>query len=104
MKPVATYESVESDTNPTEPLSLGIDRNFGLPGSQIIVNGSGFALKENVKITMNKVEVGRVQADDYGRFSTIVTVPAVNYHPLTVDVKATGLNSGRTYSISFLVK
>jgi hypothetical protein len=104
MKTVATYMSMESDTRPAEPLSLGIDRNFGLPGSQIIVNGAGFALKEKVKIEIKDVNVGEIQTDDYGRFSSFVSVPSVNYHPITVDVRATGLTSGRTYSISFLVK
>jgi hypothetical protein len=104
MKTVATYMAMENDTNPTEPLSLGIDRNFGLPGSQIIVNGAGFALKEKVRIEIKDVNVGVIPTDDYGRFSSFVSVPSVNYHPITVDVRATGLTSGRTYSISFLVK
>jgi hypothetical protein len=103
MKTVATYLAMEKDTRPAEPLSLGIDRNSASSGSQIIVNGSGFALKENLKIEMNKIEVSETQADDYGRFSTIVTVPPSAYHPLTVDVKVTGLNSGRTYSVSFRI-
>ncbi|MDD4902455.1 MAG: hypothetical protein PHE24_04960 [Patescibacteria group bacterium] len=104
MNTVATYLAVEKDTRPTQPLSLGIDKNFGAEGSQVAVHGTGFGLNETLKIEINKIKVAEVQADEYGNFIATITVPAVEHNPLNTDIKVTGLSSKLTYSTTFRIE
>jgi hypothetical protein len=104
MKTIATYMAVEEDTNPANPLSLSIDKNFGAAGSQVAVSGTGFGLGETLQIQIDKIKVAEVQADDTGSFSAVVTVPTVDHSPLNTDIKVTGETSKLTYSTTFRVE
>jgi hypothetical protein len=95
--------SVEQDSRPSEALSLTIDKNMGATGSQVQVSGTGFAVNETVNVQIDKIKVGQVQTDSYGRFTTIVAVPTV-VGPLSTDVKVTGASSNLTYSTSFRIE
>jgi len=103
MKTVATYMAVEKDTRPSNALSLSTDKNFAASGSQVAIQGTGFALGETLKIEINKVRVSEVKTDANGSFSAVVTVPTVSY-PLNTDIKVTGESSNLTYSTSFKIE
>jgi hypothetical protein len=103
MKKIAEYMSVQQDTRPSESLSLTVDKNLGAAGSQVQVSGTGFAVNETINVQIDKIQVGQVQSDSYGRFTTIVVVPAV-VGPLSADVKVTGASSNLTYSTSFRIE
>ncbi len=99
---VAYYESKEEDYRPIEDLSLGIDKNFAAPGTQVSLVGQGYGIGEDVKIEFAGVKQTVVQADVNGRFKAILTVPSVL--PGGADIKATGQSTKRTYSIAFKIQ
>jgi len=104
MNKVAVYLAQEKETKPQEGLSLGLDKNFAAAGSQVAIHGTGFGLGEDLKIEFNKILVSKIKADENGRFEAVITVPKVDYAPLSTDIKVTGLNSKKTYSTSFRIE
>ena len=95
------YKAVEEDNSPPENLWLSVDKNKAAPGSLISLRGGGYGLKEKVRIIFAKEEY-IIQADDKGRFATIITVPSVL--PARTDIKVVGEYSGLNYSIAFNIE
>ena len=94
------YEARESDHLLPAPLSLNLDKYWGAPGTYITVQGSGFGPNENVEIAFAS-EKWNIRANQSGDFTKLIAVPAVNSGRR--DIKATGLISSLTYSVSFEV-
>ena len=102
LKTVASYESVEKETRPIEDLSLNIDKNRAAAGTQVSVVGKGFGLGEELVIEFAGMKQEAIKADANGRFTTIVTVPSVL--PTGADIKVTGKDTKKTYSIGFKIE
>lgn len=101
MNKVAFYESIEKDLRPMEDLALNADKTFGAPGTQVLVHGQGFGLGEDLVINFAK-ETYKAKTDANGRFETIIAVPTSL--PTGTDIKVTGKDSKRTYSIAFRIE
>jgi hypothetical protein len=104
MNQLGSYSAVEIDVNPVEPLSLSADKNFGAPGTQVSLRGTGFGLSEDLDIKFGGILVSQIKADENGRFAAIITVPTPAIHPAPADIKVIGKSSGKTYSISFRIE
>lgn len=91
----------ESDPAAVENLFLNINHNFGSAGAVINLNGGGYFPQENLTITFGGVKT-TAQADNRGRFTTTVTVPA-SLQEGGHDIKVDGQESSLSYSISFKV-
>ncbi|RLC38056.1 hypothetical protein DRH27_03185, partial [Candidatus Falkowbacteria bacterium] len=73
-------------------------KNWGYPGSYVILNGGGFNSNEELEILFVDDKY-YAKTDEKGRFSINLQVfPA---KPGLTDIKVSGLISGLTYSISF---
>ena len=95
------YAARESFEPVIPALALSLDKQWGAPGTQVSVRGSGFGQREEVTIKIGKVKY-YVDTDQNGYFTRIITVPDMARG--TADIKATGSDSRLTYSISFKVE
>lgn len=102
LKTIASYESVEKETRPIEDLALTIDQNRAAPGTQVSVTGRGFGLEEDLVVEFAGLKQATIRADKNGRFQTILAVPSVL--PTAADIKVTGKNTKKTYSIGFKIE
>lgn len=80
-----------------EDLFLRLDTSQTTSNAQVLVTGGGFAVNEPITITIKKKSFS-TQANVLGRFEQIITIPEMEAQ--RTDIKATGQESGRTYSIS----
>lgn len=95
------FVATETTTYPVEDLSLKLDKNHAFPGDAIMVSGTGFELNEEIKISL-KNKKWTAKADERGRFVTTIQIDD-ELKPQKADIKADGLASGLTYSISFKI-
>ena len=104
LKPFATIIATDEDANVKvlEGLSLSADKNSGTVLTNVAVSGTGFGTGETVSIVCSGVET-RAKADDQGRFSATITIPATAKDKTGVDIKATGLQTSLTYSMGFRI-
>jgi hypothetical protein len=104
LKPFATIIATDEDTNVkvVEGLSLSADKNSGAVLTNVMVSGTGFGAGETVSIVCSGVET-RAKADDQGRFTTTIIIPATAKDKTGVDIKATGLQTNLTYSMGFRI-
>lgn len=98
---IASYKSSPSDTIVVEPLSLTTDRHMNAPESTSYIYGKGFGFNEEVEIKLEN-NIWKETASKNGSFTARIQVP-FDMRPGTHDIKATGLVSGLTYSVSFEV-
>ncbi|HAM88966.1 MAG: hypothetical protein US83_C0002G0066 [Candidatus Falkowbacteria bacterium GW2011_GWC2_38_22] len=98
---IAYHKSSPSDTIVVEPLSLSTDRRMNAPESTSYIYGKGFGFNEDVEVKLEDI-IWKVRADKNGAFTARIQVPC-DMRPGTHDIKATGLVSGLTYSVSFEV-
>jgi len=99
LKLIAFHQSSPSDTIIVEPLSLSTDRRMNAPESYSYVYGKGFGFNEEVEIKLEN-NIWKVNATKNGSFTARIRVP-YDIRPGTHDIKAVGLVSGLTYSVSF---
>ena len=85
-----------------EDLFLNLDKSQAASNSKVQISGGGFAAQETLKIQFKKDKY-LVQANNLGRFETVVSVPEV-YKSEKTDIKVIGQDSGLHYSISFLIQ
>ena len=97
---LAHHKATEENI-PEESLSLVLDKYAGMPGFNVMARGTGFGPSEDLDIYFAGGNRVRTQADKYGRFVAVLTVP--NVQPGMVDVKVNGLQSALTFSTSFTV-
>ena len=104
LKPLATVLATEDEARPQslEALSLTVNQGSGQVWDEITVNGSGFQPGEDITLAFAEVNY-QAQADDSGRFSAAVLVPASAQGQGTVVIKAQGQKSNLTYSTTFNV-
>lgn len=100
LKKISSYGSSESETKSNETLSLKANTYIAAANSQIILNGTGFGLNEDLSISLAGSKFSG-KTDDNGRFTQILIVP--NVLPVRTDIKVDGLNSKITYSTSFQI-
>lgn len=83
------------------PITLTADKYRGAPGSGISLRGIGFGAAEDLIIDFGPFQSYAKALPD-GSFSRILNVPAIaSGH---TDIKVSGLVSGLTYSISFMIE
>ncbi len=85
-----------------ENLFLNLDKNSAASNSEIQVSGGGFGANEELKIEFLK-EKHYANANNLGRFETIITVPEVRKSQ-RADIKVIGKETGLHYSISFNIE
>lgn len=91
-----------------ENLSLTLDKNDALAGSEVRLSGRGYSPGENLLIYLGNRKISSTGADSQGRFSKIITVPQFDantpeFRPGLMDIKVLGDSSGKTYSINFQI-
>jgi len=118
---ITYHEATEEDLAPSEPLILTVDKNRAPSNSQVSLRATGFAPSEKIVLTFSKpqfsitgrmingVELSRVivTTDDNGRFSQLLTVPAIperTASPYSIDIVAEGQTSQIRYSVGFLIE
>jgi len=100
---VASISATETaDEYPLENLYLRLDKPRATVNSDIMLSGGGFLPKEQLSISFAGTYVKTINADDNGRFSSILKVPYVSLG--RHDIKVEGLKSALHYSISFQVE
>lgn len=98
---IAYHQSSPSDSIVVEPLGLRTDRYLNARDSYADIYGTGFGINEEVEIRLEK-NIWKVRTENNGSFTAHIMVP-YDIRPGTHDIKATGLVSGLTYSVSFEV-
>ena len=84
-----------------EPLSLNSESYSASSGAKFNLRGTGFFPNEELIIKFAN-ENRTINADSNGRFSTVLTVPALSAR--RTDIKVTGKASNLTYSSSFEIR
>lgn len=97
---VAANETADNDY-PLEDLFLRIDKNSAAENSSVAVSGGGFQPNEKLEITLTNSRFA-AQADYRGRFSAVIKVPKAKTG--AYDIKVSGAESARHYSISFRIE
>ncbi len=92
------FKAGEKDEAPIEALSLLLDQASAAPGAFVSVAGRGFEANEEISVSLAG-ETWTAMSDANGRFKRTIEVPESN--PKLADIKATGLRSKLSYSISF---
>ena len=98
---IDSYNASEAIMPLPEPLFLSVDKNWAAPNSLLSLRGSGFGANEEIRIKFagdNYI----ARTDQAGFFKTIITVPEVKAQ--NTDIKAIGMISGLTYSVSFTIE
>lgn len=102
LKKIASVVAEEEATDiPQETLFLSLNHNIGVPGSVVTLFGGGFFPQEPIVINFAGT-TKLVQADWKGRFTQDLSVPTTT--SAWVDIKATGQNSGLSYSTNFKIQ
>lgn len=100
LKLINQYEVDSNSFGEKEDLWLTYDKSKAAPNSNISLRGKGFGESEDLVIKFDG-STYKIQADAKGRFEKIITVP--NYKAGLLDIKVNGVQSGKTYSISFQI-
>lgn len=92
-----------------ENLSLNLDYNHAVAGSEVALSGRGYGSGENLLIYLNNKKIDSVYADNSGRFLKSIIVPQFNantpeFRPGRMDIKVLGESSGKSYSINFQIE
>jgi hypothetical protein len=104
LRPYAMVLATEDEgyTQPSESMSIKTSKNAGAPLSEIMVSGSGFGSNEDMTVSFAGTNY-QTKADSKGNFSAAVIVPSGFKDLSRVDIKASGLISGRNYSMAFTI-
>jgi len=102
LEPIDYYMASEEEYFEAEPATIKADRYQAWTGQEIYIYGQNFANDEFVEIEFNK-EKWQARTNNDGIFSARITVPEVHYHNKNHDIKATGMTSSLSYSISFTI-
>jgi len=91
-----------------ESLSLTLDINHALAGSEVRLSGRGYSPGENLSIYLANKKISSVYADNIGRYAKTIIIPSYNantleFKPGKADIKVVGDSSGRTYSTNFQI-
>lgn len=92
------YYLAQENNQVFKPLNMTLSAYRAFGGSLVTVYGSGFAYNEEVEINIENNKF-RVFTDPEGNFEKNITIPDLRSR--MTDIKATGLISGKTYSIGF---
>ncbi|MCK4539562.1 hypothetical protein KAU09_00225 [Candidatus Parcubacteria bacterium] len=95
---IAYHQAQESEMIIVDPLSLRVDKYWGWGGSYVYVYGKGFGFNEEVEVKFVNERYEALTNKD-GSFSIRITVPHKKCGKY--DIKATGLVSEKTYSVSY---
>ena len=102
LEPIASYGASEQEYFEAEPPSIQADRYQAFSGQEIYVYGRNFANDEFIEIEFNE-EKWQSRTNNEGVFSARITVPEVHYYSTNYDIKATGMTSSLSYSVSFTI-
>lgn len=99
---LAVWQATE-ETAPAsvENLYLNLDHGVGAPQAKIVLSGGGYLPNENLTITFGGGQTAG-QTDARGRFTQNLLVPDLPVG--SVDIKAVGVTSNLSYSISFKIQ
>lgn len=110
---IAFTTATTEDTRPqvSEALSLSLSQLVAPATAAVTIKGTGFAAKEPLTITLLN-STWEATADDNGRFSQELIVPAVSQTltvgtvvaPLRTEIAVKGQTSGRHYNIGFSIQ
>ncbi|HRH32527.1 MAG TPA: hypothetical protein PK720_00020 [bacterium] len=85
-----------------EPLYLKVDKNRVSRNGEVVLHGGGFAVDEDLEISLGNDKIMTVVADDEGKFIQVITVAA--NAPARKDLKVKGLTSHLTYSLGLQIE
>jgi hypothetical protein len=102
LEPIDYYLAQEEQYFEADPPEIKADRYRAWSGEEIYIYGNNFGNDEFIEIEFNK-EKWQARTNNKGVFSARITVPEVRYYNKNYDIKATGMTSGLTYSVSFTV-
>ncbi|MFA6306383.1 MAG: hypothetical protein WCV70_01010 [Patescibacteria group bacterium] len=100
LKLVDYYLASGDSSKPIESLYLNYDKKSSSPGEYIALSGGGYGLNEPLQIIFAGTEINAT-SNKNGKFKEIIKAPSVL--PGNVQITVNGVNSGRTYSISFVI-
>ena len=104
LEKVDDYEATEEYVGPIEPLFIGLDKHRTPAGSQVAVRVKGFGLNEEIEFRVGKkTAYYKTETDAYGRATAILDIPSTAKAGMTY-VKATGQDTGLTYSINLEIE
>lgn len=100
--------ATEEDNTPVTTSNMWIttDKNTAVIGELVTVRGGGFAINEELTISLSKHKI-QANTDNQGNFSAIIRVPEVRFNSdntATKDIKVVGQKSGLSYSTSIMIK
>ena len=88
------------ETSADNGFALSVNKQHGIAGEEVVINGSGFNQREYLLIYFGGKKIDAVYADNIGSFSKVIAVP--NVRPGKYDIKV-GPPSGNGYIITFEV-
>lgn len=102
MQLIDYFEAAEGALPGYQPPEIRLDRYNGFSNGLLYVIGENFGPNERIKIEFMS-EIWETQTNADGVFSARIRIPQTPYPNRRYDVKASGTESGSTYSVSFEV-
>lgn len=102
LDPIASYGASEKEYFEAEPPIIKADRYRAFSGQEIYIYGQNFGNDELIEIEFNG-ERWQARTNNKGVFSARIIVPEVRYSHKNYDIKATGMTSDLSCSVSFTV-